>query len=224
MSLPLLVLRPEPDASLTVERAHAIGLRPICYPLFEIRSAHWDAPDPATFDAMMLTSANALRFGGPGLERYRGLPVYAVGAATAAAARAQGFDVAAVGNAGAQQIADIMAARGHARVFHPGGRDRRPFNSGPLVITPAIVYESVDLGDAQGLAAILPSEAVALLHSPRAARRLALLVPLAQRGRLHIATISPAVLDAAGAGWASASIAPQPSDQALLALAATLCK
>lgn len=224
MTLPLLVLRPEPGASATARRAEAMGLQPLCYPLFEVKPCLWEAPDPTGFDAVMLTSANTLRHGGPGLDLYRHLPVFAVGETTAAAARAQGFPVAAVGESGAQAVSGIIAARGHARVFHPCGRDRRAIDAGPLTITRRIVYEAAEAGDAQGLAAILPEEAVALLHSPRAAQRLARLVPMIERRRLHLAAISPAVLDAAGAGWASGEAAPQPGDQALLALAAALCK
>lgn len=224
MTLPLLVLRPEPAASVTAERARAMGFHAICHPLFEIQPIAWQAPDPSAFDAMMLTSANTLLHAGPKLDRYAGLPLYAVGETTAAAARDRGFDVVAVGHMGAQEISDIMAGRGHARIFHPCGQDRRSFDSGPLVVTRTIVYRSVEIGDAKGLASILPDEAVALLHSPRAGLRLAQLVSMKARQGLHLVAISPNVLEAAGAGWASGGAATQRSDQALLALAATLCK
>lgn len=224
MTLPLLVLRPEPGATATATRAREAGLNPICYPLFEVRHCDWDPPDPAAFDAMLLTSANAIRCAGADLAPYRHLPVYAVGDSTATAAREQGFHVAAVGLSGAQAISDIIAARGHGRVFHPGGRDRRGFNPGPLAVVKRCVYASVETGDAAGLAALMPEEAVALLHSSRSATRLARLVPMIERRRLHLAAISPTVLDAAGTGWASLNAAPNPRDEALLVLAAALCK
>ena len=41
----LVVLRPEPGASETVERARAIGLDALRMPLFEIEPVLWDAPD-----------------------------------------------------------------------------------------------------------------------------------------------------------------------------------
>jgi uroporphyrinogen-III synthase len=44
------------------------------------------------------------------------------------------------------------------------------------------------------------------------------------RGALRIAAISQAAADAAGLGWASVHVAEQPRDQALLELAARLCK
>lgn len=224
MTLPLLILRPEPGASATARRAEEIGLSSIRYPLFEVRARAWDPPDPAGFDAMLLTSANTLRCAGPHLELYRHLPVYAVGEVTAEAAKRLGFQIAGIGHSGAQAASEIIAARGHGRVFHPGGRDRRDFNPGPLVIVRRYVYESVEAGSAEGLTAVMPREAVALLHSPRGGIRLAQLVPMIERSRLHLAAISPAVLDAAGAGWASGDAAPRPQDEALLVLAATLCK
>jgi uroporphyrinogen-III synthase len=62
---------------------------------------------------------------------------------------------------------------------------------------------------------------VALIHSPRAARRFAELVT--DRSSIAIAAISPAAAEGIGSGWKSVAIADQPSDEALLALAATLC-
>src|SRR3546814_6742447 len=71
VTLPLLILRPEPGASMTAGRATALGLQPVCYPLFQVRPCVWDAPDPAEFDAIMLTSANALLHGGSQLDRFK---------------------------------------------------------------------------------------------------------------------------------------------------------
>lgn len=224
MTLPLLILRPEPGASATASRAAKLGIATILYPLFDIRACAWEPPEREDFDAMLLTSANAVRHGGPGLALYKHLPVYAVGEATAQAARKEGFQLAGVGQSGAQAISDIMARSAHARVFHPGGRDRREFNPGPLTLVRRCVYEAVEVGTAEGLAVVTPDQTVALLHSPRGGARLAKLVPMIERRRFHLAAISPAALDAAGAGWASGDWSPQPLDEALLALAAGLCK
>lgn len=224
MTFPLLILRAEPGASATASRAAKLGLSAIRYPLFDVRPCVWEPPDPANFDAMLLTSANAVRYGGRDLGLYKHLPVYAVGEATALAARQEGFQIAGVGHSGVQAISDFMGQRAHARVFHPAGRNRRDFNPGSVMMVPRCVYEAVEAGTAEGLAAVMPIEAVALLHSPRGAVRLARLVPMIERRRLHLAAISPAVLDAAGVGWASGDWSTQPRDEALLALAASLCK
>ena len=93
----VLVLRPEPGASETVERAREHGLEAISIPLFAIEPLAWETPRADAFDALLLTSANAVRHGGHGLNALRGLPVYAVGPATADAARGAGFGIAGVG-------------------------------------------------------------------------------------------------------------------------------
>ena len=64
----LLLLRPEPGLSASAERARALGLEVIACPLFAIEPVEWEAPDPADYDALLLTSANAVRHGGHGLD------------------------------------------------------------------------------------------------------------------------------------------------------------
>lgn len=209
---------------MTAGRATALGLQPVCYPLFQVRPCVWDAPDPAEFDAIMLTSANALLHGGPQLDRFKHLPAFAVGEATGEAAREAGFTVAAAGRSDVNALVKIVAAQGYRRIFHPCGRDRRTFDPAPLAIIHRYVYEAAEAGDAKGLQAAMPEKAVALLHSPRAARRLAKLIALPERQRLQVAAISAAVFNAAGEGWGPGGIATKVSDEALLALAITLCK
>ena len=63
---------------------------------------------------------------------------------------------------------------------------------------------------------------VALIHSPRAAARLAALVPPAARATIRLATLSAAVSAAAGEGWARVEHAPAPRDDLLLAIAVAM--
>ncbi len=100
----VLILRPEPGASATLARARALGLDAIAIPLFAIEPVGWHRPDPSDFDALLLTSANAIRAGGPGLDGLRNLPVYAVGEGTATAARECGLAVAATGQQGVDAL------------------------------------------------------------------------------------------------------------------------
>ena len=58
---PLAVLRPEPGASATLGRAQAMGLAAFAMPLFAVEPVAWTAPAPHDFDALLLTSANAVR-------------------------------------------------------------------------------------------------------------------------------------------------------------------
>jgi uroporphyrinogen-III synthase len=72
----------------------------------------------------------------------------------------------------------------------------------------------------------LGSGAVALVHSPRAGALLAQLVDEAGLARraVSIAAISSAAAEAAGRGWKAIQAAAAPRDDALLELAAKLCK
>ena len=212
----VLVLRPEPGASATVAKARTMGLDAAAAPLFEIEPIAWEPPEPAAFDGLLLTSANAVRSGGEQLASLRGLPVYAVGDATAQAARDSGFDVASAGDAGVDRLLDSLEP--DLKLLHPCGEERREPHHARQAITPVIVYqakaiERPDLSDANG--------ALVLVHSPRAGRRLSELVDV--RGAIAIAAISPAAAEAAGSGWERVESAEAPSDEALLALAARLC-
>src|SRR5687768_4717475 len=208
---PLVILRPEPGASATASQARAMGLDALTIPLFEIVPVPWTAPDPAAFDAVVMTSANAVRHGGAELDQLKGLPVRAVGAATATAAREAGFSVTAIGAGG---MADMMLPSGE-RVLHLAGREH--VSSGAVMTIP--VYEARPIADPAGLDAL--EDCVIAVHSPRAGRRLAELS--ASRSRYIIAAISAAAGEACGAGWEQVHSASQPNDEAVLALAARLC-
>jgi uroporphyrinogen-III synthase len=212
----VLVLRPEPGASATVERARQRGLDAFAVPLFEIEPVEWSAPDAASFDGLLITSANAMRAAGDRLQGLRGLKVYAVGDATALAARDEGFDVAAVGDAGVERL--LASIEADLRLLHLGGEDRKEIGDARQDISSITVYRSrpIENPDLSGTAG-----AVALIHSPRAARRFAELV--SNRGSIAILAISPDAAEAAGHGWQSVECAERPTDDALLALAASLC-
>jgi uroporphyrinogen-III synthase len=212
----VLVLRPEPGASATVEKARRRGLEAIAIPLFEIERVAWDAPDRARFDALLLTSANAARYGGEGLRTLRDLPVYAVGEATAEAARDAGFDIAATGDGGVEHLLGSSGAG--LKLLHLCGVDRQAPEDTRQQVTAVPVYRSNVIA-APDLGAVVGS--LALIHSPRAGRRFAELIR--EKGGIAVAAISPAAAEAAGTGWQCVEAAEVPSDDALLALAARLC-
>ncbi len=216
----LAILRPEPGASATVERAAAIGLDAFALPLFEVEAVEWPVPDPREFDALLLTSANAVRHGGPGLGKLRRLPVYAVGEATASAARGAGFEVAASGDGGIDEL--LAAVPAALRLLHLCG-EHRIVPETTRNITAVAIYRSKELPPPAGLRAI-EGETVAV-HSPRAGKRLADLAEGAaiDRSTVRIAAISDAAAAAAGAGWERREAAAMPGEAALLALAARLC-
>ncbi|MFA6116497.1 MAG: uroporphyrinogen-III synthase [Sphingomonas sp.] len=214
MTPPFAVLRPEPGNAATVGRIEALGLCAIRLPLFEIRALGWTAPNPAAFDALLLTSANAVRFAGPGLEALRHLPVLTVGARTADISRAAGLDVMAAGKSDAASL--LARDHGFTRILHLGGRERS-IEAGGLIARAIAVYASETLPvTAEALATLEGS--IALLHSARAATRLGDLADEQglPRSSVALAAFSPAVAAAAGAGWAWVATAATPNDAALL--------
>lgn len=223
MSAAVLVLRPQPGAEETARRARALGLDAVVAPLFEIRPLAWRSPDPAGFDAIVVTSANAARHGGPALAAFAHLPCYAVGEATAAAAREAGLGGIRAGRADGDAVLRLMAADGIRRAFHPGGRERIALRHPDIRLVAAAVYGADPVERLpQRAEAALARGAIALLHSPRAA---ALFAKLAGgRGGIDIVAISEAAAEAAGPGWRSVAVAGQPRDEPLLELAVGLCQ
>lgn len=218
----IVILRPEPGASASAKRACALGLDPIVAPLFDLHPLAWDPPDPARFDAVLLTSANAARLAGPGLAGFAHLPCHAVGEASAAATAGAGFLHIETGPGDAGDALAAVAAAGHARVFHPCGRDHVAVEAPGVTVTRRAVYaaEARDALDPEAARAIADGVLV-LVHSPRAGALLGALV--ADRGTARIAAISAAAAEAAGQGWAEVHVAASPRDEALLELAARLC-
>ncbi|HCB74717.1 MAG TPA: uroporphyrinogen-III synthase [Sphingomonas bacterium] len=213
----LIVLRPEPGNARTCAAIRTAGGEAIALPLFEVRPIDWQAPDPAGFDALVLTSANAVRHAGPQLESFEHLPVVAVGAATARAAEAAGLSVAAVGEGDAGDLPPLLARIGSRAPLHVTGREHRDLGAGRTIA----VYASEAI---EGIDATPLIGATALVHSARAGKRLAQIVDTAglDRAGIAIAAISPAALAAAGEGWAAAVSAPVPRDDALIAAALSI--
>ena len=214
----VLVLRPEPGASATVKRAKERGLDALAIPLFEVVPVEWDVPDAASFDGVLLTSANAVRQSGEQLKELRGLPVYAVGEATAEVAREAGFDVASTGEAGVDRLLDSIES--DLKLLHLGGEDRRTPEDARQEIRSIAVYrararDDAHIHDVEGC--------IALIHSARAGKRFAELADSAAKASIAFAAISEEAADAAGDGWATVEAADTPTDEALLALAERLC-
>ncbi|WP_086616809.1 uroporphyrinogen-III synthase [Erythrobacter tepidarius] len=225
MSFHLLALRPEPGLAATLEKARAMGLAITGSALSAIRPVAWDCPDPARYDGLLIGSANALLHGGENLARFADKPVYAVGRATAEAARARGFTVALTGSGGLQGVLDTIAAPCH--LLRIAGEEHLPLAPpGGITFDTVIAYRSVTL-PLDPVAPLLASgEVLALLHSGASARhfaaecaRLGLV-----RSTIALAALAPRIAVAAGEGWGAVHIAARPDEDALLALALDLCQ
>jgi uroporphyrinogen-III synthase len=176
----------------------------------------WDALDPKSFDAILLTSAHAAR--AAGADSLASLPCYTTGETTAEAARCAGFgDVHAGSGDGGAALA-LARRDGRMRVLHLCGRDHIELPG----VERRIVY-AADPAEKLPEAAreALARQAVILIHSPRAAALFATFVEA--RDGVRLAAISAAAAEAAGEGWAVKAVAARPRDEALLEVAAKLC-
>jgi uroporphyrinogen-III synthase len=214
--IPLLILRPERGAIVTAKRAEALGMSPMIRSLFTVEPRGWDAPDPALFDSILLTSANAVRFGGAAVGLYRALPAFTVGAATAQATRDAGFAEVIESAGDAAEALRTLAASGHSRPIHLAGEDRTAYPHLPFTVMTRTVYAA-----APADVALPTGRYAALVHSARAAVRFAALCPTPDL--VDVVAISATAAAQAGPGWHSVTIAPEPTDNAMLALAAMLC-
>jgi uroporphyrinogen-III synthase len=220
--LPLLITRPQPVAQATWQRATALGLEAHVLPLFEAQPLPWRAPDISAFDALFLSSAQALRLGGAELDALKNLPAYAVGQATADVATAQGFAIQKAGRTDGQSLIAEMEQQGISSILWLCGEDRSLITPQAATLTPLPCYRMAEAAPPAAWADLISQPAVVLAHSSRGAQRLSQLIR-EERDQLHIAAISPKVAAQLGNGWATVAIADQPNDAAILAVATKLC-
>jgi uroporphyrinogen-III synthase len=232
----VLVTRPLPDGERTALRVAARGYEPVIEPLIAVR---WNDSPPLAFDgvqAVAFTSANGVR----ALAR-RGpvppLPVWAVGEATAAAARAAGLAPVHAAAGDVTSLAGGMACMldpGAGAVLHVAGSHVAGDLAGALAaagftVRRAVLYEAVEADALSGAAlAALGAEglAAALFFSPRTA---GVFVKLAHRAGLtgrcrgvEALCLSPACAAAARGEppvpWRAVRAAGSPAEDSLLAL------
>ncbi|MCJ2058459.1 uroporphyrinogen-III synthase [Methylobacterium sp. J-048] len=120
------VARPEPGAARTGTALAARGHTPLVAPVLVVRPTGAAMPD-GPFDGLLLTSANAV----PALRdtaALRSLPVFAVGARTAALAIAAGLGPVRQGPGDAAGLAALVAEAlpAGARLLHATGTARKP--------------------------------------------------------------------------------------------------
>ena len=218
MSLPLLIVRPQPGANATAMRAQALGLETLVAPLFEIVRVPAAKPRRA-YDALLVTSANGARH----MPDWRlKLPVFAVGQPTAQALRERGIEPVFTGSTDGAQTVAAAAAAGHRTLLWPTGEQHSALDHAALRIDAVPVYAAQRVAASPALQRALTRKAVIMAHSARAARAIA--DTAAERGHLHLVAMSAAVADAAGGGWASVQWPARPRDADMLELARRLCQ
>lgn len=175
---PVLVTRSEPGATRTIARLNDRGIAAVNAATARI-AFHPDAPDFSGIACLAFTSPNGVTAFTGAVSR-RDLPVMAVGAVTAAKARAEGFeDVTSADGDGAALARLIASAPPDGPVLHVTGADRGFDLAAALVsqgvkARTAVLYEAVETGplDAEAVEA-LKAGGLILVHSPLGAARFA---------------------------------------------------
>ena len=224
--VPLVIIRPEPGNAASTAAARALHMDTRNFPLFEVVPKSWEAVLPNRYDAILAGSAQVFRTGGHGLSALRGLPVYAVGEATAAAARTAGFGVAATG-AGAMQAMLEDLPTTCQRLLRLTGQERVGLTlPRGVTIDERVVYASQPRALPADLAALLRNPAIVALHSAEAAQHLTAECVRCgiRRAPIRLAALSLRIGAAAGDGWGEVAAAAMPDDKALLALARQMCQ
>jgi len=124
----LLVTRPKEDAARTAAQLTALGHTVVIQPVLEVVFA----PPPEALAkpaAILFTSGNAVRAVAtwPEMGRWRDIPVFAAGPATAELAAAAGFVAVRQGRGDAASLAEAVAAAlspKNGPLLYPAARDR----------------------------------------------------------------------------------------------------
>ena len=229
----VIVTRAEPGAGLTAGELAKRGVDPVLAPLFRIEETGAVAPDPAAFQALMFTSANAVR-SFSGSPAWLAKNAFCVGAATAAAAQSAGFVRCPHSNGDSHALLALVRAQllpADGRLLQVRGVDvagdlfvqlgTLGFSTDLLITYRSVAARTLPAAAVAALQDGAPCPLAVLFHSPRGAELGSSLLR-ADAGRLHAAFISEAAARAgASAPWASVGIAEHPSDKALIAKALT---
>ncbi|WP_439532643.1 uroporphyrinogen-III synthase [Polymorphobacter sp.] len=215
----VLLTRPQPGADATAAALLAAGHEPVVCPLMAYVPCPWSPPD-AMPDAVLLTSAAAVRHAGPAILPFRALPALCVGAQTTRAALSAGWDRAETAGPDLETLYRAVAARAPLRLLHLAGKHRAK-----AVVPAGLSIDTRTVYAAQLLPLDDPGAVdAAMLFSPRSARHFAEQWDSLSRPRAALAllAISAAAAEAAGPGWRDVIVSDQPDEAALLVALARL--
>lgn len=236
--LRLLITRPAEDAEPLARRLRALGHTPLIEPMLDMVWLDGPAPDLDGVQGLLFTSANGVRAFAR-RTNHRGLPAYAVGDATARAAREAGFDSVESAQGDVYALAALVTrlCRPEAGMFlHVAGATVAGDLSGLLAgkgfaVRRETMYEarpSTRLGDATAAGLAEGQIDAVLIFSPRTAVSFVRLVDEAglidQCRTVDVLCLSPAVAEAARTcnaeqvPWRSVQVAERPEQDSLLAL------
>ena len=207
------ITRTQPGAARTARAVVDLGHEPVIAPLLQRRDLPADLPP---HPAIAFTSPNAVAAFAR-LSADRAARVFAVGDATARAARDAGFsDVTSAAGDG-RALAALIAADPPASLLWPRAAapafDLGEALSGAVPVRAVAVYETVPADVAPP-----PTADAVLIHSPRAARVVAERLAPETASKLRLLAISPAAAAPLGAlPWREIHVAAHPDEAHLLA-------
>ena len=212
------VTRALPGAEGTARRVNALGFDAVIAPLLQVRPVGGGPIDVTGVGALAFTSVNGVE-AFAARSPWREATVFAVGAATAAAARSAGFkdvvssegDVAALARSIATRARSIDGA-----VLHPAAAELAgDLSAAGVPIRTLTVYETVAAPRDAAFEALIAGFHAVLVHSAKAARRLADVLRESPAPGVRLLCLSPAV---AAPLRGEISTAALPNEEALLNL------
>lgn len=229
----VLITRPAEDSAELAAELGALGIDSLIAPMITIAPRAGAGLDLAGAQGLLVTSANGVR-AAAGLTGRRDLDVYAVGPASAAAARELGFTRVRTAGGDVASLAHLVAAAADpaaGRLVHAAGTEVAGDLAGLLAaagfrVTRAVLYEAVAatrLPDAVHDALARGGLDAILFFSPRTARTFVTLAAAAGLlpacASVTALCLSRAVADAAAScPWRAVRIAARPDRGALVAL------
>lgn len=227
-----LVTRPRAEAAALAAALDRRGIEAIIEPLLDIHYRDMPPPDLAGVQAVLCTSANGVRALAR-LSRVREVSLFAVGDATAARARAEGFSQVESAGGNVEDLARLVIDRLHperGRLLHIAGSDvagdlTSVLREADFAIERVVLYEArpVPALSASTVAALRNGFIdFALFFSPRTAAVFARLAAQAEVVlALHdVTAVSISAAAAHGLGdiaFARHAIADKPEQDSLLA-------
>lgn len=206
----VLITRTQPDAEATAARVAALGLTPVIAPMLTAQAIAADLPPrPA---GLVVTSRQAMRLAVLPTA-WRDLPVWTIGAGTAAAAREAGFHlIHSHGGDGAGLAAILLADPPPGPLLWLRGEDIAfDLTAAGVALTQAIVYRTKPTQISP------PKAAFALFHSARAAAVFAALADPTDWPRATALTLSEQVAAPLKQfGFQTILVAATPTEAALI--------
>lgn len=225
------ITRTEPGATATAGRVRDLGLEPLIAPLLAVRPLAFSLGDLSDIAALAFTSAQApalfIEGLGPSAPSLLSRPVFAVGNATAQAARAAGFSAVTSAEGDVAALARLIGAQSPSpagAVLHPSAVQAAGDLAGDLAALgirarTLAVYETGEVDPWPQIAPHLPALEAVLVHSPRAGRALFAFLARHPAPNLRVFALSEAAgAPLKGVNRAGQAIAPFPNDASLLSL------